>query len=484
MTRIHTIAILLPMLLFAAAAMGDEPTPSELERSGIVAMRTGEYQRAEEVFAELIVLRPDSFVGHYNKAAAHSMQGEIEPAIESISRAIGLGFSDRLQLQRDPDLEALRESAFFDELMGQWGTIIEQRRASDLETLKGLIRRNLEARTDEAFRLELLSAHDETATDQAHEELRLIAQWAQDELFTGLRSFDLDDLPWIVVVLPDRAGFARWAIDTFGSGVRGSLSSVGGAYEHQQRRLVAQDLGATLRHEFVHVLHWRDMNRLGQPHAPWIQEGLASLIEDYDLRGGNPVPVPSWRTNIVKRMLDANRLPSIEQLSKIDMNDFTAKRPLAQYAQARAVMLWLHKTGRLQAFYTHYTENISDDPSGYQSVLAVTRTEPDELEEQYRDWVRALPTVPETGSDLEATLGIEIENGSGDGVVVKALPGNARSRTGLRLGSVITHINDRPTRDMFELIRVLGDYGPGQTVTLHHRRGRIHSTSDVALLGR
>lgn len=472
------------MILLATAAYADEPKPSELERQGIVAMRAGEYQRAEEVFADLIELRPDSFVGHYNKAAAHSMQGEIEPAIESISRAIGLGFSDRLQLQRDPDLERLRGTEFFSDLMEQWGALIESRRQSDLKTLEGLIRRNPEARTDEEYRLELLSAHDQIATDQAHDELRLIAQWAQGELFAGLESFELDGSPWIIVVLPDRPGFARWAIDTFGPGVRGSLSSVGGAYEHQQRRLVAQDLGATLRHEFVHVLHWRDMNRLGQAHAPWIQEGLASLIEDYDIVGGEPVPVPSWRTNIVKRMLDANRLPSIEQLTKIEMNDFTAKRPLAQYAQARAVMLWLDQTGRLDAFYTHYTEHISTDPTGYRALLATTGTEPDELEAQYREWVRALPTVPETGGDLDATLGIEIENADGDGVVVRALPGNARSRTGLRLGSVITHINGRPTRDLFELIRVLGDYRPGQSVTLHHRRGRIHNTSEVTLLAR
>jgi len=439
----RTIKAVLPILLLATGALSDEPKPSELEHRGIVAMHASEYQQAEEIFAELIELRPDSFVGHYNKAAAHSMQGEIEPAIESISRAIGLGFTDRLQLQRDPDLGALRKTAFFDELMGQWDALIESRRQSDLQTLKGLVRRNLQARTDEDHRLELLSAHDETATDQAHEELRLIAQWAQDELFTGLDSFILDDSPWIIVVLPDRPGFARWAIDTFGPGVRGSLSSVGGAYEHQQRRLVAQDLGATLRHEFIHVLHWRDMNRLGQTHAPWIQEGLASLIDA-----------------------------------------FTAKRPLAQYAQARALMLWLYQTDRLHAFYTNYTEHISDDPTGYKALLVATDTEPEELETKYRDWVRALPAVPETGSDLDATLGIEIENADGDGVVVRALPGNARSRTGLRLGSVITHINGRPTRDLFELIRVLGDYRPGQSVTLHHRRGRIHSTSDVTLQAR
>ena len=482
MKRLPTLAILL-CSLFPSTLIA-EPKPSELEAEGISAMRAGDYTEAEDVFRELIELRPRSFVGHYNLAAAHSMQGEVSDAVDSMSNAIALGFTDKAQLERDPDIAALREDPWFGQLMSQWGALIDARRDADTRLIEGLFQKKIESRTSDELRFELRSGHDPVATDEAFEELAMIADWAHRELFTELPAHDLSEHPWIMIGLPDRTGFARWAITVFGPSVRGSLSSVGGAYEHQQRRLVAQDLGATLRHEFVHVLHWRDMSRLGQVHAPWVQEGLASLIEDYDIRGAYPAPVPSWRTNIVKRLRKANRLPSIEQLSKIEMNAFTAKRPLSQYAQARAAMLWLLDTGNLGTFYEHYCTNFEDDPTGYRSILAATGLEPDELEEQYREWVLALPDVPETGSDLNATLGIEIENGSGDGVVVKALPAGAGRRTGLKLGSVITHINGRPTRDLFELIRVLGDYGPGQTVTLHHRRGAVHATSDAELIAR
>jgi hypothetical protein len=418
----HRCLIAIALSLYAALSTHAlaDPMPSELEAEGISAMRTGAFQEAEDIFRELTELRPRSFVG------------------------------------------------------------------ADITQIEALFpnKRKLTSRTDEPLRFELRSAHGDTATDEAMDELRLIADWAHAGLFNELPEMDLGDSPWIMVGLPDQAGFAKWAISVFGSDVRGSISSVGGAYEHQQRRLIAQDLGATLRHEFLHVLHWRDMSRLGQVHAPWVQEGFASLIEDYDMRGGKPVPVPSWRTNIVQRLERINRLSSFEELSQIEMNAFTAKRPLAKYAQARTAMLWLLDTGKLSAFYAHYCANYDGDPSGYASVLAVTGLEPDGLENQYRAWVEALPTVPETGSDLDATLGIEVENGTGDGVVVRGLPAGARKRTGLRLGSVITHINDRPTRDLFELIRVLGDYGPGQTVTLRHRRGIIHSTTQATLIAR
>ncbi|MGV6815381.1 MAG: hypothetical protein ACWA5W_10310, partial [Phycisphaerales bacterium] len=233
-----------------------------------------------------------------------------------------------------------------------------------------------------------------------------------------------------------------------------------------------------------HVLHWRDMNRLGQAHAPWIQEGLASLVEDYDMQGSHLVPVASWRTNIVKRMNDRHRMPTIEKLASTQMQSFTSTRPLAKYAQARTIMLYLLDQGKLGEFYTVYTQEYDADPTGVRALELVIGKEIDEINTDFRAWVDALETVPETGGDLAATLGIEIEAGTGDGVVVTGLTGEARRRTGLRLGSVITAIDNHPTRDMFELIRILGHYRPGQTVTLHHRRGTVHSTSQAKLLKR
>ena len=45
--------------------------------------------------------------------------------------------------------------------------------------------------------------------------------------------------------------------------------SIGGMYEHTFRRLVSRDIGNSLRHEFVHALHFGHMARLDQPHPLW-----------------------------------------------------------------------------------------------------------------------------------------------------------------------------------------------------------------------
>jgi len=455
--------------------------PAELESAGIDAMERGEYDEAERLFRALIESQPKLFVGHYNFASALSMQGDGEGAVQAMQDAIRLGFTDLAQIRRDPDLQSFRETEFFLQLVRSWGAIIESRRDGDVENLKPLMRRKFEQRTSEDLKIELLSSHDTIATDQALAELELLASWGNSTLFPEVGA--LNDQPWIVVTLPDRDGFAAWATKVLGPGAGASgASSIGGAYEHSKRRLVAQDLGATLRHEFIHVLHWRDMNRLGQVHATWIQEGLASLVEDYEVAGTTLVPVASWRTNIVKRMKDRRVLPTIQTLADTKIQAFTHTRPLAKYAQARTIMLYLLDQHELSAFYEHYTQHFDDDPTGIAALEAVLGKEITQIEDDFRTWIDGLDMVAETGSDLQATLGIEIETGSGDGVLVTGLPRGSRARTGLHLKSVITAINDQPTRDLFELIRVLSQYKAGDTVTLHHRRGTVHSQSQATLI--
>ena len=457
--------------------------PAQLESDGIDAMERGEYDEAERLFRALIESQPKLFVGHYNLASALSMQGDGEAAVGPMQDAIRLGFTDLAQIRRDPDLQSFRETEFFMQLVRSWGMIIDTRRKGDVENLMPLMRRKFEQRTNEDLKIELLSSHDTIATDQALAELELLAQWGNSTLFPEVGA--LNDQPWIVVTLPDRDGFAAWATKVLGPGAGSSgASSIGGAYEHSKRRLVAQDLGATLRHEFIHVLHWRDMNRLGQVHATWIQEGLASLVEDYEVAGTTLVPVASWRTNIVKRMKDRRVLPTIQTLAQTEIQAFTRTRPLAKYAQARTIMLYLLDQHELSAFYDQYTQHFDDDPTGIASLEAVLGKEITQIEDDFRTWIDGLEMVAETGADLEATLGIEIETGSGDGVIVTELPSGSRARTGLHLKSVITAINDQPTRDLFEFIRVLSQYKPGDTVTLHHRRGTVHKESQATLIAR
>src|SRR5690606_4580755 len=131
--------------------------------------------------------------------------------------------------------------------------------------------------------------------------------------------------PWVTVVLPARVDYARWALRRFGEG----WERIGGQYSHDNKLLVAMDLGSTLRHEYWHVLHWRDQDRRGQRHPIWIMEGLCSLPEDLEPTAtGDFKPAPSWRTNMARRLARAGGLMPWEVMFSLDPQRFTRSRPL------------------------------------------------------------------------------------------------------------------------------------------------------------
>jgi len=403
--------------------------------------------------------------------------------------------------------------------------VLEMQRRSRLELARGWVRGKTVEKADEHLRIDVISAHDETETSAALNEMRRVSGWAETLFGEGVNEAG----SYVVVALPEPQDFLKWAFWTYGAYARGAFTGIGGAYEHDDRRLVAQDLGPTLRHEFFHVLHWRDMDRRGQVHPVWIQEGLASLVEDMDpewvaqrtpradpdrpavdprlvaggaetadepeqVRGdGGRVPasgpVPSWRTNIVKRLAGAGALKSLEELTGMSHQRFSRNRPLATYAQARTVLLYLHARGELGAWYRVYTTDpdsgFEADPSGLTAMEAVLGEEIDAVERGYTAWVRhELPLVPEEGADLEAGLGVDLEPGEHGGPRVTRLPAGARRRTGLRLGDVITAIDGRPVRDMKEFVRVISSYAAGETVRLSYRRVKLHGESEAVLIER
>jgi len=413
------------------------------------------------------------------------MKGFTGEAADLLGMSVERGFDDIHQLVRDPQLEGVRDEDLYSQLIDHWPGILEARRDANLANVRTWLDGRYEEQRDESLRIDLVSSHDPTSTRQSLAELKDLSDWGQQHIFGDILSNEYAPYdPWVIVVLPNEKDFIQWSVGVLGASARQGFSRVGGAYLHDNKHLVAQDLGATLRHEFFHVIHWRDMTRRGQAHPIWIQEGLCSLVEDYDGAGRTLDPTASWRTNIVKRQLRAGRLERIEKLAGYSQATFSSRRPLARYAHARTVFLYLADKNKLRDWYERYTETYDEDRTGVAALEHALAMPIAQVEKDYRAWIQKLPMVPETGSDLRATLGVEIENGSGDGPVVVAITTEARRRTGLRLYDRITSIRGEPTRDLNELIRRLGRYGPGSTVELGVRRGRLHDTVQATLIKR
>lgn len=462
----------------------------KLGDQAIAAFNSRDYEAAESLLAQQIELQPESFVPLYNMACVLAATGDLERAEAFLTRALEKGFVDFQQLASDPHLAALREREVYHRLMAARGEIVEAAGESQFESVRKEYGPRYAYQRDEQIRVAYASAYDGRTLEQVREEIRLLTEWGLQEVFYNLHEPPMAEAdPWVMVVLPNERDFKRWAIGRFGpAAVTSDFHRVGGSYSHDRKELVAMDLGGTLRHEFFHALHWRSCARLGQSHPLWVQEGLCSLVEDYDLSPDSaPKPAPSWRTNMLKRLERTGNLPDIADLIEMPRDRFTANRPLANYAMARAVFLYLHDRGKLGEWYRHYTEHLAEDPTGAASLEAVLAMPLDDVQADFVAWLRVLPEVAEARTDgtisgLAATLGVELDPGKGEGPVVRRVRAAQAQRAGLRPRDVITSLDGRPTRDLNELVRVLGEMFPGQSVELTVRRRDDHLDLTAQLL--
>lgn len=472
-----------------------EPGDADLERRAIDALMRREWDTAEKLLQRQIELRQGGFVPYYNMACCQSMKGDADAGLDWLTKSIERGFADMFQMRRDGYLVAVRKLDGYKKLADAWPQFLDVRIEKDIENAKAKFEKNLLVRKDSELRLAYVSGYDEKTTAQAADEVSLVAKWAFGGVFHGLKDAgETEKDAWVTVVLPKRDAYMKWLVDENGPDAVTGFSAIGGAYGHDDKRLVSQDLGATLRHEFLHALHWRQMTRRGFVQAIWIQEGLCSLVEDFDIvdkPGGKTIKVAeSWRTNIAKRRERGGGLVPIEQFVKLSHDKFTNSTPLANYAEARTIFLWLEREGKLVEWYDMYMSG--QDPTGLAALEQVMGAKGPDLHKKFRAFVRALPEVPETIEPGKASLGIEVEAGAGDGLSVTGIVGppgrKPRVLTGengeIRVGDVVRSIDGRPVRELAEMVRVLGSYEPGATVELDIRRGKSSVTVRVKLVSK
>jgi hypothetical protein len=443
-----------------------------------------DFEGSERLLLKQVDLTPDNFVPYYNLATCHSMLGDGENALNWLTRAIERGYVDRSYMDHDASIAAVRRTKGYQTLVSNWPEVLKRHRDWNVDQCREYVGDRTEPIFDEKFRLAYLSGFDAESTEHARAELTKLAEWAVDNVFPDLLGADAEQNDaWVVVLLPNRPQFRRWMSENYGSAPGGAFYTIGGVYSHDRKRLVAQDLGGTLRHEFFHVLHWRDNTRKGQIHPPWVQEGLCSLVEDYDTDAkGTLRPAASWRTNQTRRVAKAGRLPSIRELVTMPYGKFTTSRPLANYAQARTLFLYLYDAGKLKEWYATYNATFREDPTGVVAFEKTLGQDMSTIDNDYRAYVRALPEIPEEIAPGKASLGLDVDAGTGEGPVITSVVLGASAKAGLRRADVITAIEGRPTRDMAELVRVLSDYSVGDTVEVSYRRGKNHGEAQVTLV--
>ncbi len=468
------------MLLSTGAATGQEHDNAiqQLQDQATAAFESRDFSAARNALIKVRSAKPKNPAVRYNLACALAQLGDKEAATEELIQAISFGFIDFNHMLRDEHLTALRGEQLFDTIIASWRDLLDARADANFKAAQSLFGKRYTYERDPELRLLYVSAFDTRSFTEGRAEIGQIARWALDRLFTDL---SLDDGssqqpdPWVTVILPSPEDFVRMV----------RASNVGGFYDHDQRKLISQDIGPSFRHEFLHVLHWRDMTRRDQRHPEWIMEGLGTLVEDVDVdESGRLVAfAPSWRTNIVKRLARGNRLTHWRDLMTMERKRFVTHRPNAHYAEARAVMIFLHESKQLTEWYAAYVRGFETDPTGVNAIETVFNEELESIEQRFLAWVNDLPEVAEEIKPGMASLGVEVSPGRGDGPTVQlVLPRTGASKAGMRRRDVITALNGRSTRTMEDLVRFLSEYEPGERVEVTIRRGTRRLVLKVELI--
>ena len=81
--------------------------------------KKGLVDRAAELDAKVVELLPDDCLARYNLACSLARAGRPDEAIDSLSKAILLGYDDLAHVDVDPDLDSLRDLPEFRALLGR-----------------------------------------------------------------------------------------------------------------------------------------------------------------------------------------------------------------------------------------------------------------------------------------------------------------------------------------------------------------------------
>ncbi len=461
----HVLAVSLAALLCASVPAAERQT---LERRIYRCFVDGAYEQAARLIEQFLETSPHDPGMLYNAACVYSRLGDLDRSVSFLVRAVESGLSETDRIATDPDLEAIRRHPGYRSVVDRLQRSARGQAADAMDQWRAVY-------GDDAYRYD----RDEsrriayaTALDAAsHRQMRRTIEVEIDHLHQAL--FTPSPGSHLLIAVPAPADAARLFPD----------EATGGIYEHEKRRLIARDIGSSLRHELVHAAHYAHMEQLRQRHPLWVQEGLATLYEDYVLSDDGSVTfLPNERDNVVRGLAAAGSLVQWKTLFSMTPEAFMASAPRF-YPQVRSIFQFLAERGKLSVWYDALIEHYDQDPTGALAFVECFDAGLPAVERQWRAWVAARPAVDTRIDPGDAALGVETElNGSNDGVLItRVLPGSSAAGTSLRVGDVIVAVDGRPTPSLAELRTVIAAKAVGEEVTVKARRNGDYFTVLVAL---
>ena len=83
----------------------------------VIYINCGEYDKALDVLKNVIKIKPESAGAYYNIACIYARQGKVDESVKWLKEAVERGFADWRLLRQDKDLEKIRGTAYYEDLM-------------------------------------------------------------------------------------------------------------------------------------------------------------------------------------------------------------------------------------------------------------------------------------------------------------------------------------------------------------------------------
>ena len=463
MKRILLVYLLLTPLLTAAVRPQDNQ--QELHRKASQLHHDKEYQKAIEVYAEILNAHPADSTALYNTACAHALLGNRKEAVDFLGKAVQAGFVDFAHIESDTDLYPIRKEEGYKKIFAKRAEIEKASMDRRIAEMQEKLGDSYRSRRDEERKIVIVSDLPDNAIDGYFETLRRYQNALHSTFFEHLPDY------WILVLIPANA-------DDYTKKLGGS-SGAAGFYESGTQTLTVNIAtgGGTIVHEWTHAMNFADMAALRQSHPLWMLEGFGSLYEQVGISDGRPVGYTNWRLPQIQNMIQNN--------SVIPMRDFIMnskkhfdRDATSAYAQTRYIFYYLQEKNLLQKFYRTYIDGYAEDATG---IVAMEKVLGQNVENWFGEWKDFTLDLTFGNICSRPRIGVQLEAADGRLKIVKVVEGSGADRAGLNDDDVIIEVEGQQIPSLDYLQKFLEGKKRGDHITLKVTRGGQEKETRVTL---
>ncbi|MFH1422098.1 MAG: DUF1570 domain-containing protein, partial [Planctomycetota bacterium] len=350
---------------------------ASIHSEAIDLLKQKKYEESIALYQKILDMDAGDMIALYNVSCAYSLTGEIEKAIRYLEDSIEAGFLDFGHMQRDVDLDNIRKTLAFEDLMIHKEQYMRIGASKQLSSLKNLLGKDYVFEIDRTRKLVFAVSGNQKLLEMIKNEIDTLSDALWGTLFMNRPAY------FLVIIYPNKEDCLKFL---------GKDSGIGGYYNDFDKRLVCSEIGnekgGILRHEFTHALHYADMSVRSQfRHPMWIAEGLATCFECSEIKDGKIYPIPSTRVGPLKEMMYKNEVIPFESLMKYDYVNFMKKAEYT-YAEVRYIIYYLFEKGKLLEWYETYCNLYNEDPTGILSLEKILGKKIEEIEKEWIAWAK------------------------------------------------------------------------------------------------